>query len=199
MPAERLLFFKTQRTRHGLFCLTFFLVLLFSCTGNPSPPSKNIADTIDTLQRDTVPVCNYRDSVFGEYLECMKTAKSVSLLCKASYFKEFYDSLGESIGIGLATTPFAFTKDSVQIRRIIESFPFRKEYPKDSIIEVIQVIDYSEYYFVCDKETLVHFRKGLGGQDQVYINGIHYLFNDSIFYKLFDPIRINKKRRTKKD
>lgn len=199
MPAERLLCFKIQRTCPGMFLLAVILVLISSCTGNTNPPSKKIADTADTLQRDTVPVCNYRDSVFGEYLECMKTAKSVSLLCERASLKEFYDSLGESIGIGLATTPFAFTKDSVQIRRIIESFPFRKEYPKDSIIEVIQVIDHSKYYFVCDQETLVQFTKGVGEQDQVYINGIHYLFNDSIFYTLIDPICINKKRRAKKD
>lgn len=196
---KRVVDFKTTVKRMYLFLLPVILVLITSCTGNTNPPSKKAADTADTLQRDTVPVCNYRDSVFGEYLECMKTAKSVSLLCERASMKEFYDSLGESIGIGLATTPFAFTKDSVQIRRIIESFPFRKEYPKDSIIEKILIIEHNNYYFVCEQETLIRFTKELGAIDRMHINETQYLVNDSIFYHLFDPILINKKRRTKKD
>lgn len=139
-----------------------------------------------------------RDSVFGEYLGCMKTAKSVSLLCKASYFKEFYNNKGEYEDVKEVVEPFAFTDDPEQIRQIIQSFPFRKEYPKDSLIETIQLIEHSEYYFVCEQETLVSFRRALSSRNQIYYKGTNYLVNDSIIEELLRPILINKKRRTKK-
>jgi hypothetical protein len=198
MPTALTVDFKTNRTCPGLFMFAVILVLISSCTGNTNPPSKKIADTANTLQRDTVPVCNYRDSVFGEYLECMKTAKSVSLLCKASYFKEFYNNKGEYEDVKEVIEPFAFTDDPEQIRQIIESFPFRKEYPKDSLIETIQLIEHSEYYFVCEQETLVSFHRALSSRNQIYYKGTNYLVNDSIIDELLNPILINKKRRTKK-